>query len=302
MFLLEYPEERPKGKPLPPMDFTERDGRILCDIHAFEGLMSLSQIQLRHFSSQYQTRIRVNKLWHHDWVKKANRKWRMTLPDQVFWLSPKGAEFVASTQGKTLEEFSWRKKPRGNMIYHDLKINDFRLSVIKACELDPRITLEESWVTSREFWAYPDTIEVEGEDGKPVKRQVRPDGYFSLIVPHLSIPEKQQRRRYIVEIDLQSEANTKFQRAHGRHNLAYLQSGPYERRFGKRGGLVLVVTVSQKRMMNMKAQTELSVGTGARFFMFTEFDAIAASSSALLSEPIWFRGGEDRPTALLTVT
>lgn len=292
MYLLEYPEERPEDKPLPSFEFTHRDGNILCDIHNFEGMLSQGQIQALYFTSAYQTRIRMNKLWHHDFVKKANRKWRMSLPDQIFWLSPKGAEFVASTQGLDLSEFHWRRKPRAKMVHHELAVNDFRINVLKACEREEEVALEQ-WVTSREFWAYPDTIEVRGEDGKITKRQVKPDGFFALRAA-------KRRFRFLLEIDLESMSNPRFQRQHVRNSLAYLKSQAYEARFGDRSGHVLVVTTSMGRMMNMKSQTEATVGDDAHWFLFTTFEAVKPET--VLAKPIWYQGRSQKPITLLTVT
>lgn len=292
MYLIEYPEEQPEGKNLPPFDFTDRDGAILCDIHNFEGMLSLGQIQQLHFTSHYQTRIRMNKIWRHSFVKKANRKWRMVLPDQMFWLSTKGAEFVASTRGLALDEFHWRKNPRANMMHHDYWLNNFRIAVFKGCQLEADIALEQ-WVTSREFWAYPDTVEVADEDGKVEKRQVKPDGF-------LIIKRSKSRLRMLLEIDLQSESNPRFQRQHVRNNLAYLDSQAYEARFGFRSGRILVVTTSMGRMQNMKAQTEATVGDDAEFFCFTTFEAVTPET--VLSHPIWYQGGETKPKSFWDIT
>ena len=58
---------------------------------------------------------------------------RVPLGETIYWLDRRGAEVVAARKGITLDELSWRRKPRWSWIEHDLAVNDFRLQIQQAC-------------------------------------------------------------------------------------------------------------------------------------------------------------------------
>ena len=79
--------------------------------------------------------------------------------------------------------------------------------------------------------------------------------------------------------------------------LLYLKSTAYKERFGYNSGRWLVVTTSEKRLDNLKHQTEAIAGRAASVFYFTTFAQV--NPATILTAPIWRRGGETTLRPLL---
>ena len=76
----------------------------------------------------------------------------------------------------------------------------------------------------------------------------------------------------------------------------FIESQVYQQRFGHNSGRWLFVTTSERRLRNMKRQTEAVAGKAARLFYFTTFDQVTPDT--ILTGAIWQQGGSDQPTAL----
>jgi len=268
------------------MRLTERDRRILEAVHAYDGLLSFSQIQRLFFTGKSQTELRLRLLYQHRYLSRPDENQRRRLSEMVYWLDKKGAETVASLNGTPLSEFVWRGEPRWFQIEHDLAVNDFRLNLMEACQKDPQIKLE-TWIPEGEFWAYPDKVTYSFQD-KKMTRNIRPDGYFMLNTG-------EHRIRYLLEIDRSTEDNPRFHREKILPGLAYLKSQAYEERFGHRSGRWLVVTTGERRLANMLSQAERTKTNG--LFYFTTFDKI--SPATLLRIPIWQRADRKEKVPLV---
>src|SRR5689334_14197966 len=118
---------RPSSNP-PAMGFTARDGHILEAIHAFDGMLSDEQIKRLFFTGTSQMQLRMRLLFHHGYVARPDRKQRASIPHMVYWLSERGAAYVAGLAGTPLGEFSYRREPKWMQIAHDLAINDVRIT------------------------------------------------------------------------------------------------------------------------------------------------------------------------------
>jgi len=207
----------------------------------------------------------------------------------VYWLARRGAAHVAGLHGQTLREFTYRRAPRWAQIAHDLGVNDFRLDVMDACAENEDVSLEQ-WIPEGEFWAHPDRVEYRLASGQKARRLVRPDGFFVL-------RKGKHHSRLLLEIDCATEDNPRFAREKVRPGVAYLRSEAYKQRFGYQSGRWLVVTTSERRLRNMKRQTEIAVGRDAQVFLFTT--AAKVTPQSVLTAPIWLRGCDERPSALL---
>ncbi len=194
----------------------------------------------------------------------------------IYWLDKRGAEIVASLEGLSPKEFSWRQEPRWFQIEHDLAVNDFRLDLEQACRDYPQVKLE-TWIPESEFWAYPNRVEYV-YNGEKMYRYIRPDGFFMLRTD-------QHRICYLLEVDRSTEDNPRFLREKILPGLAYTKSQVYKERFGHYSGRWLVVTTGGRRMANMLLQARHAETKGE--FYFTTFDQI--SPQTLLFNPIWRR-------------
>ncbi|MCB9112226.1 MAG: replication-relaxation family protein [Anaerolineales bacterium] len=270
----------------PAMRLTERDTRILEAIHAYDGVLSFSQIQRLFFTGKSQTELRLKLLYQNGYLARPGEDQRRRISEMIYWLDKKGAELIASLNGTPLPEFYWRKEPRWFQLDHDLAVTDFRLDLLKACKRDKQIQLE-NWIPESEFWAYPDKVIYSFQDRK-LTRNIRPDGFFMLNTG-------EHRIRYLLEIDRSTEDNPRFFREKILPGMAYLKSQAYEKRFGHRSGRWLVVTTGERRLANMLSQANHAKVNG--LFYFTTFDKITPDS--LLHSPIWRRVDRAEPVPLV---
>lgn len=272
----------------PPIRITSRDVRILEAMHAYDGMLSFSQVRRLFFSGKSQAEQRLKLLYQNGYINRPNRDQRLRLSEMVYWLDKRGAEIVASLEGTPIKEFAWRQEPRWFQLEHDLAVNDFHLDLEQACRNEPSVSFE-TWIPESEFWAYPDRVEYSYNDQK-MKRYIRPDGYFMLSTG-------QHRIRYLLEIDRSTEDNPRFLREKIIPGLAYIKSSAYEERFGHRSGRWLVVTTGGRRMANMLLQARKIDAKG--MFYFTTFEQ--ANPQTMLFAPIWRRADRDEPVPLLFI-
>ncbi|MCL4266680.1 MAG: replication-relaxation family protein [Anaerolineae bacterium] len=294
MSLRRVPYERAKQPP--PMRLTERDYRILETIYAFDGVLSLKQIDQLFFSGQNrsQPRARMRLLFDNGYVNAPSKTTIHRVPqgESIYWLGRKGAEVVAGLQGESLRRFPWRRQPRYALLNHDLAINDVRLTMMQACQQDPTLSLSR-WIPESELFAYPDTVAVPQPKGKPQQRQVRPDGFFAIQRQGDAHPFA-----YLLEMDMATKDNPRFIREKVEPGKVYLKSDTFHRRFGLRYGRYLVVTTGKRRLANMKAEAERAGGSG--LFYFTTYQAITPTT--VLHQPIWHLAGETIPRCILPPT
>lgn len=280
------------------MRLTRRDRHILETIHAFDGLLSLRQIDRLFFSGNGGTwpRERMRQLFDHGYVNMpvAGDLHRVPLGETVYFLDAQGAALVAGLRGEDIREFAWRRKLRWAQIAHDLAVGDFRIAVMEAAELLPSMQLH-SWMAEGAFWSDPDRVNYKTQSGARRTRQVRPDGYFTLRRPAPERIGQVEELAFLLEIDMGTEDNPRFAREKVRPGVAYIGSDAYQRRFGVNYGRWLVVTTGTRRLQNMKAQTERAGGEG--LFYFTTFEAVTPDS--VLTAPIWYLAGEGAPVSMI---
>lgn len=273
----------------PAMHFTQRDSCILETTHAFDGMLGDYQVRRLYFTGERQCRGRLSLLFQHGYLARPTRQQRAGLPCMVYWLARRGAEHVAGLSGVQVRALGWRREPRWGQIEHDLAVNDFRLDVTESCARQPELELE-TWVPEREFLAHADTVMYTNVNGRAARRQVRPDGLFT-------IRHGAYRSRLLLELDRATEDNPRFVRQKVLPGLAYLRSSAFQRRAGYRSGRWLVVTTGERRMHNLRQQTVRAVGTQARVFWFTTFDLVTPET--VLTASIWTRGDSESRAALV---
>ena len=272
----------------PKIRLTERDRYILEAVHAYDGMLSFSQIKRLFFRGKSQAELRLCLLYQNGYLNRLNQDQRRRFPEMVYWLDKKGAEYVASLNSQSLIEIGWRKEPRWFQVEHDLAVNDFRIDLQQACQMSGQVEIM-TWIPESEFWAYPDIVTYQVNE-REMKRRIRPDGFFMLNTG-------QHRIRYLLEIDRSTEDNPRFLREKILPGLAYLKSDGYEQRFGHRSGRWLVVTTGERRMRNMLFQARRAKTLG--LFYFTTYDCL--DSSSMLFSPIWYREDRSDPVPLLFI-
>jgi hypothetical protein len=272
----------------PAMRLTERDKHILEAIHDHDGMLSHPQVKTLFFGSDTQLRTRMALLFQHGYVNRPSRKQRAALSHMIYWLGEKGAAYLAGQVGERVEDFSYRKEPRFLQVEHDLAVNDVRIAITQACEATEGFDLIE-WLPEGEFHAYPDKVEFTLPNGTRSARNITPDSFFTV--------ERQGRSfRFLLELDNRTSDNPRFAREKVIPGLAYLKSEIYKKRFGATSGQWLVVTTGERRLKNLKRQTEQTVGENAKWFYFTTLDRIRRET--VLTSAIWYRGGDHDPMPL----
>lgn len=233
-------------------------------IHAFDGMMSLAQIDRLYFSGKgrTQSRHRMRLLCVHGYIQQPDETTKHQVPwgETIYWLDRKGAALLAGMKDQSVKQFQWRKQPRYSQITHDLAVNNFRLDIAEAVASNPSLCLRE-WQPESEFLAQPDVVTYSLPNGRTKKRQLRPDGFF--VIEQIGHPSPYA---FLLVIDMGSEDNARFGREKVLPGLAYLKSASYQKRFGLRYGRFLIVTTGERRLQNMKAQAERLGGWGIVLF------------------------------------
>lgn len=279
----------PKKKSPVSGKFTPRDGQILEAIHAYDGMLADYQLRALFFTGESQFRLRMRYLSQHGYVSRPTYKERAAIRHMVYWLSKQGAAYVAGKTGTPVEEFTYLKTPRWSQLDHDIAVNDVRLAFTNACRDSHNTFAVSEWIPQSEFYSDPDKVDYQDAHGRTKSRLIRPDAY--IILDHAGKPY-----RFLLELDMATESNVRFGREKVLPGLAYLRSAVYEKRFGHRSGRFLIVTTSDRKLTNLKRQTELVAGKDAKQFYFTTLAGV--KGSAILTDAIWYRGGEEAKGAL----
>lgn len=179
-------------------------------------------------------------------------------------------------------------------LQHLLDTTDFRIALAQACKAS-KVTLV-SWTDEREIKSQEayDYVELLGPLGGAQKVAVVPDASFV-------ISRGDRQARYVLETDrgTVSISPTLWNRRGWTQKIKaymeYYQSGLYEKRYNTASMLVLTVTTSPARLVQMKEATEEAGGDSR--FLFTTFEN--AQADTLLTGEIWYRAGREETYSLL---
>jgi hypothetical protein len=114
---------------------TTRDIQAILSVYQCRYLTG-TQIERLHFPSQQIMWRRMKSLLDMGFVKSFTAP---HIPERIFYLDKKGAEIVAIELRLTMEELDWRSHQRVPKDYyflrHFLAINDFRITLMLACQM-----------------------------------------------------------------------------------------------------------------------------------------------------------------------
>jgi hypothetical protein len=212
-----------------------------------------------------------------------------------WFLSEAGRAYVATLLKKKPTEMGKLdlKKAGEAFLVHLLRTNDIRIAITQAAEESGCEIVE--WrddLDLRRFHSRASEKVTAEIRGREVTFGVVPDGYFWLQVP----PGK--HGHFFVECDMgtvvemYSQAGLKDWRRKvigyglyykNRYSIAYPEAQKSLR--------ILVVTVNQTRLNNMKAVTAKVAGNGAHRYYFTTFERLQMGSA--LTAPIWERADKE---------
>jgi hypothetical protein len=238
---------------------TERDVEVMVDIYKYRYL-SVSQIEALHYPSRPVAWRRLRALTLLGYIKDFTAP---GVPERVFYLDNPGAEVVAGHMQVTMDDLKWHRLQKAPKDYyflrHFLAINDFRITLTRACYTSP-LTL---------LGFIPEYVGEKTKQGD-VKKYLRdnvcditdtsinishtPDGVFAL-------GKDGNAALFFVEIDrgieVVNDPSKGFLKAINFY-LNYWSNQKFKRYEADFGGKVfktfwmLVVTNSEKRLQNMR--------------------------------------------------
>jgi hypothetical protein len=113
---------------------TTRDIQAILSLYECRYLTG-TQLQRLHFPSLQAMWRRMHALLDMGFIKSFTAP---HIPERIFYLDKKGAEIVAIESRLTLEELDWHSRQRVPKDYyflrHFLAINDFRITLLLACQ------------------------------------------------------------------------------------------------------------------------------------------------------------------------
>ena len=187
----------------------------------------------------------------------------------VYTLSPKGADLVQA-------QFPGVQRPAGRLVVgdrfveHQALVNEIYLAAKYRPAPDPSYRLLRWLSFGREV-----------ADGI----QLKPDGYFE-------IQNDGQNRAMFLEVDRGTEPLETWQQKAG----CYLQlalTGKFQQRFRQQTFRVLVVCISDRRLLHLRSTVLKQTD---KIFWFTTFELIHSQG---IWSPVWLRPSGDQRQALL---
>lgn len=243
---------------------------------------------------------RLRMLTQHELIRRIQRpvKGPEGLRYHIYALDKAGAEILSYEIGIDPATIDWQPKHDETtypLLQHTLETTDFRVALIKACEM--RNATLFSWSDEKELKSQEmhDYVELAGPLGGRQKIAVIPDAAFVIL-------NGDKQANFCVEIDRGTVTIApKAWHRRGwtqkvRAYIEYYQSGAYQRRYQTSSLLVLTVTTSQERLEHMKRATEEAGGDSR--FLFTTFESVQAD--LLLTGKIWYRAGREGTYSLLS--
>lgn len=280
---------------LPGFHLTQRDGDILQAVHDYRA-MSTPQIDRLFFgggerahggrvSSRCLHRLKL--LFHAGFLRRVEQA--QTLSDGrkplVYFLDRRGAVYLAELTGCSLDELQWNRQGYavGSLFLdHLLLSNDIRVAVTVAARAFNYTIVD--WRDEKTLRSHHggEEIMIIGEDTKPQKVTLIPDGYFLLETDTARYHQFLEVDRGTATVQVGQPGKRDWARKIMTY-LAYFRSGAYQEQYQSKSLRILTVTTTEKRLKLLKHVTEESGGQ-ARFW-FTTFDKLSAAT--ILSEPIW---------------
>ena len=259
---------------------TENTEQVMTALHDFEGVMSHAQIVRLCFPGCTSTWPfeRMQHYFDHRLIKKfdAYNVNGQPLGEIIYTLDKAGAGIAARKKGIDWAKFKWRRNPRWLTLVHDLTINNFRLDVWEACQANPQFSVKR-WISEYELSQTSPRIPGRLDSFFILQREV---GTHTRQVEQLTLH---------LEIDTGNHSLNRFVKRKVKPILRYFGSEKYFNQFGVRDGACLIVTNSEKRLLNLKQAIEENRGEGL-FYLTT---STTVSGQTVLTNPIWFLTGSN---------
>jgi hypothetical protein len=233
----------------------------------------------------------LRELYHRSFLLRTEQPATLTSSSRplVYWLDQRGAALIAQHRGIEVPQLDWRPGQYrvGPMhIDHLLDTNRVRISIVLAAQaLGWTIAEWRDDLTLKREHAQ-DEIALRTEQGVK-KHRIIPDGYG--VLTRAVSAEDEDVMRLVLEVDrststLDSPAGHRDWATKLSLYREYLRPGGLaEQHFGTNAGRVLIVTLGEQRLANLKRLIE-SQGGRRRYWLTSLERAIREN---ILSTPIW---------------
>ena len=234
---------------------------------------------------------RLQRLYHHNYLDRPRSQRQLGNVPMIYALGQEGAELIARETGKK-PVADWAEKNRQirtHYLEHALMISRFQVALRHAAASTGTVRLER-WLPDG---AIRDAVWVEHRDRRE-RIPIAPDAFFMLGVGG----ENPGRIYAVLEADRGTMTVGRFT-TKLRGCFAYWRSGQAQEHLGMRNFLVVTVTSSSERAVNLAQACTAVSDRGLRMFLFgCERDFLPAARSAVL-EPIWRTPSDDIRHSLL---
>lgn len=251
-----------------------RDELMLAFIAEFR-LLSREQLQLLlDFSCITRINIRLKKLYDHSYLSRIFLPSAAVTRKPLYFLGPKGITIVSqysSTDSLFLERERKHLRDRKELFLdHQLFLNDVRIAFALAVKNTPQMTLER-WIKEKEIY-------IEFSNEQRTLTVLKPDGCICLT-------HQGKIYNFFVEVDCSTMTNKRL-KAKAKNYLDYARSGRSRQDFGFQFFRVLIITKTEKRLLNLKSTIEELTN---RIFYFAVRDDVCQSH---ILDRIWRRAGQ----------
>ena len=252
------------------MRLEERDEQILCDLF-LHRLLGRSQIEALHFYSTVRCNARLRLLFDHGFVLRHFPPSAPFGAQAIYSVGKSALPIVARRSEMELPDVTryYRRTQTPTFIEHTLAVVDIWMAFRESCDSrnDMSLNLWLAEMQCRHDW------DIRAAGGIWHKEAFKPDGFVRLQTP-------EGYADFFIEADLGHTSSRQFERKILTHQR-YLESGMFQQTFGLPSFRTLVITTSERRLINLSA-----IGEANNFdlFCFTTFEAMKGND---ITEDIW---------------
>ena len=253
-----------------------RDREIIIAIFTFRLLTREQIARLFDFHSSRRVNFRLRQLYDHQYLSRFYLPTIRGSSKAIYYLGPKGVVVIAEELGLDANQIKRQRKSTRDLrelfLTHALELNDVRIAFSQAIAKQETMSLER-WISDLDCeQKYRVTVL-----GKNLVRRFRPDGYFRFWYQN-------KLYSHFIELDRSTETHARFKKKVESY-LEFAGLGYYRQRFGVKHFRVLVITLTQERLQNLKKTVETVTD---QHFWFATLEQIDPES---VFDSIWQQTG-----------
>jgi DNA-binding Lrp family transcriptional regulator len=271
------------------VEIQERDFLVIEKLVNDFRFLTTEQIKSLFFGSQTACKLRLQKLWTRGILKRVFAPVNLGSRRAIYCLTKKGVNLLLESGRMNKEDIRWRSKRNlvsHQMIWHELNVSEFKVSLILALAREEGLYIEKEkgnpvvdLLKVEElirFFDGPSIRDYVFDSSSRRKVVIRPDLSFTL-----------KGKKFFVEVDRGTMSLKRF-REKIRGYREYIKSGAFSERYGITDFKLLTTAPSEERRNNLLEQV-IEEGGVARCFLGV-FDEVISNPLG----DVWIRGKEYR--------